>query len=106
MSKKPKHIHTLEFYHSKIEKWTHFPQKIYKLSRTNWANFSLVLREREEKNKQIFHTIAAKTEKKGYVQSSLDQRKKALEIDFQSDNVDSSGDQENSGKFGEDEAYT
>jgi len=50
--------------------------------------------------------IAAKTEKKGYVQSSLDQRKKALEIDFQSDNVDSSGDQENSGKFGEDEAYT
>jgi len=49
--------------------------------------------------------IVAKTEKKGYVQSSLDQRKKALEIDFQSDNVDSS-DQENSGKFGEDEAYT
>ena len=59
---------------------------------------------RGEKN-QIFRTIAAKTEKKGYVQSSLDQRKKALEIDFQSDNVDS-GDQENSGKFGEDEAYT
>ena len=50
--------------------------------------------------------ISAKTEKKGYVQSSLDQRKKAFEIDFQSDNIDS-GDQENSGKFGEDEAaYT
>ena len=76
---------------------------------TNWAKliyFSLVLREWEEKKNLIFRTIAAKTEKKGYVQSSLDQRKKALEIDFQSDNVDSSGDQESSGKFGEDEAYT
>jgi len=46
--------------------------------------------------------IAAKTEKKGQVQSSLDQRKKALEIDFQSDAIDGS-DQE---KFVEDEAYT
>ena len=67
--------------------------------------FSRFERTRGEKT-QIFCTIAAKTEKKGYVQSSLDQRKKALEIDFQSDNLDSSGDQENSGKFGEDEAYT
>ena len=44
--------------------------------------------------------IAAKTEKKGQVQSSLDQRKKALEIDFQSDGVDGI-EQENY-----DEAYT
>ena len=46
--------------------------------------------------------ITAKTEKKFQVQSSLDQRKKALEIDFQSDAIDGS-DQE---KFVEDEAYT
>ena len=32
MSKKK---HNCEFYHSKIEKLTHFPQKIYKLSKTN-----------------------------------------------------------------------
>ena len=76
---------------------------MYKLSKLN-TFFSRFEGTRGEKN-QIFRTIAAKTEKKGYVQTSLDQRKKALEIDFQSDNVDS-GDQENSGKFGEDEAYT
>jgi len=46
--------------------------------------------------------ISAKTEKKCQVQSSLDQRKKALEIDFQSEAIDGS-DQE---KFVEDEAYT
>merc|ERR1719431_1983229 len=44
--------------------------------------------------------IAAKTEKRCQVQSSLDQRKKALEIDFQSDAIDG-GEQENF-----DEAYT
>merc|ERR1712223_1272135 len=44
--------------------------------------------------------IAAKTEKKCQVQSSLDQRKKALEIDFQSDGIDGV-EQENY-----DEAYT
>lgn len=45
--------------------------------------------------------IASKNEKKALVQSTLDQRKKALEIDFQSDNID--GDQE---KFAEDQTYT
>ena len=51
--------HNCKFYHSKIEKKTHFPQKIFKLSKTNWAkliHFSLVLREREEKT-QIFRTL-------------------------------------------------
>jgi len=43
--------------------------------------------------------IAAKNEKKSQVQSTLDQRRKALEIDFQSDAID--GEQENL-----DEAYT
>ena len=37
--------HSCEFYHSKIEKLTHFPQKIYK---------PLVLREREEKITKYF----------------------------------------------------
>ena len=39
------------FHHSKIEKYTHFPQKIYKLRQTKLSQFvyfSLVLREREE----------------------------------------------------------
>ena len=44
--------------------------------------------------------IATKTEKKLLVQSSLDQRKKALDIDFQSDAIDG-GDNE---KF-QDEPY-
>ena len=71
-----------------------------------WYIFHSFWGNENRKNPLIIRTKAAKTEKKGYVQSSLDQRKKALEIDFQSDNVESSGDQENSGKFGEDEAYT
>ena len=48
--------HNCEFYHSKIEKQTHFPQKIYKLSKINWAKvvyFSLVWREREGKKPNI-----------------------------------------------------
>ena len=49
--------HNCEFYHSKIEKETYFPQKIYKLNKTNSAKliyFSLVLMEREEKNTKYF----------------------------------------------------
>ena len=44
----------------KIEKWTHFPQKIYKLSKTNWANnyfFSHFEGTRGEKI-QIFRHLA------------------------------------------------
>ena len=49
--------HNCEFYHSKIEKLTHFSQKIYKLSKTNWAkliHFSVILREQEEKTPKYF----------------------------------------------------
>ena len=53
MSKK----HSCEFHHSKIEKKTQFPQKIYKLSKTSWPKliyFSLNLRERGEKKTKYF----------------------------------------------------
>ena len=54
MSKK----HNCEFYHSKIEKQTHFHQKIYKLSKTN-IFFSRFEGTRGEKQKQIFRTLVA-----------------------------------------------
>ena len=44
MSKK----HNCEFYHSKIKKKKHFPQKIYKLSKTNLSQFVYFFRELEE----------------------------------------------------------
>ena len=47
--------HNCEFYHSKIEKQTHFPQKIYKLSKTNIL-FSRSEGPRGEKQQQIFRT--------------------------------------------------
>jgi hypothetical protein len=47
--------HNCEFYHSKIENITHFPQKIYKLSKTN-IFFSHFEGTRGEKT-QIFRTI-------------------------------------------------
>ena len=48
--------HDCEFYHSKIEKWTH-PQKTYQLRKTKWAKLiysPLVLREQKEKNKNKY----------------------------------------------------
>ena len=47
--------HNCEFYHSKIEKYTHFPQKIYKLNKTN-IFFSHFERKRADKT-QIFRTL-------------------------------------------------
>ena len=49
-------INDCEFYHSKIEKWTYFPQKIYKLSKAN-IFFSRFKGIRGEKT-QIFCTKA------------------------------------------------
>ena len=31
--------HNCKFYHSKIEKYTHFPQKVYKLSKAKFSRF-------------------------------------------------------------------
>ena len=44
-------------YYVNMKKRTHFPQRIHKLSKNNWAKLiyvSLILREQEEKKPQIF----------------------------------------------------
>ena len=48
-----------EIYHSKIEKQTHFPQKMYKLSKTN-IFFSRFEGKRGEKNPNISHHSASR----------------------------------------------
>ena len=51
--------HNCEFHHSKIEKEVHFPQKIYKLSKTNWDKLSIFFSHfegtRGEKKANISH---------------------------------------------------
>ena len=44
-------------YYVNMKKWTHFPQRIHKLSKNNWANLIyvfLILKEQEEKKPKYF----------------------------------------------------
>ena len=75
--------HNCKFYHSKNEKQTHFPQKIYKLSKTNWTKlihtfFSHFEGTRGEK--KIFRTLVPLTFWINISNSTMPQKKKNMNL--------------------------